>query len=280
MTAPETRPWARPLSEVFELERRGDDHFVARLDGFGAITLGCAVLAAARSTDRPLHALHAWFLRPVSLERPSEIRVTRVRDGRRFAQRRVVVSSAGQPACEVMASFAVPAPGIDAQDDQLDPETPPPEALPSEAEIARAEGWKPGKPGPLGGPLEWRWIGGTPWRSEGPAARSRYGAWVRPRFALPSEPAWHAAALAFLADYHSHLGVARWLGAFHEPMHYTSLDQSLWLHRALAWDDWWHLTTEAVSAHAGRALTRRSLHARDGRLVATMAQEQVIPSPG
>jgi hypothetical protein len=33
-----------------------------------------------------------------------------------------------------------------------------------------------------------------------------------------------------------------------------------------AWDDWWHLSTEGVVA-------------RDGRLVATMAQEQLIPSP-
>ena len=75
------------------------------------------------------------------------------------------------------------------------------------------------------------------------------------------------------------MSVARWLGAFGEPRFYTSLDQSLWLHRDLAWDDWWHLETEGVVAHGGRALTRRALHARDGRLVATMAQEQLIPSP-
>jgi acyl-CoA thioesterase-2 len=102
---------------------------------------------------------------------------------------------------------------------------------------------------------------------------------VRPRFPLPSERVWHTAAHAFLSDYHSHMSVARWLGCFAEPRFYTSLDQSLWLHRDLAWDDWWHLSTEGVVAHGGRALTRRSLHARDGRLVATMAQEQLIPAP-
>jgi acyl-CoA thioesterase-2 len=179
----------------------------------------------------------------------------------------------------VLASFAAPAPGLEAQDDRLDPAVPQPEALPSEEEIARAEGWKPGEPGPLGGPLEWRWIGGTPWRLDGPAPRSRYGAWVRPRFPLPRERAWHSAALAFLTDFHSHMSVARWLGAFTAPVGYTSLDQALWVHRDVAWDDWWHLTTEAVVAHAGRALTRRSLHTRDGRLVASMAQEQLIPGP-
>lgn len=276
----EPRPFARPLAQVLELEASGPDRFTTRLDGFGAITLGCATLAAARTTDRALSALHAWFLRPVSPERPAELAVERVRDGRRFSQRRVTVRNGEQLVCEVLASFATPGPGIDAQDVTLPASTPPPEALPSEQDVAREEGWKPNEPGPLGGPLEWRWVDGTPWRSATAEASSRYGAWVRPRFPLPAERPWHAAALAFLADYHSHMSVVRWLGAFREPRFYTSLDQSLWLHRDVAWDDWWHLTTEGVAAHAGRALTRRSLHTRDGRLVATMAQEQLIPSAG
>jgi acyl-CoA thioesterase-2 len=274
------RPWARPLTQVLELEASGPDAYVAQLDGFGAITLGCATLAAALGTERPLHALHAWFLRPVSPERRSQLTVERVRDGRRFSQRRVAVRNGDHVVCEVLASFAAPGPGIDALDVALPTATPPPEALPSEQDIAREEGWREGEPGPLGGPLEWRWVDGTPWQRAAAASSSCYGAWVRPRFPLPAERAWHAAALVFLADYHSHMSVARWLGAFSEPRFYTSLDQAVWLHRDLPWDDWWHLTTEGVTAHAGRALTRRSLHTRDGRLVATMAQEQLIPSPG
>jgi hypothetical protein len=39
------RPWARPLTQVLELEASGPDAFSAQLDGFGAITLGCATLA-------------------------------------------------------------------------------------------------------------------------------------------------------------------------------------------------------------------------------------------
>lgn len=278
MSEEQARPWARPLTQVLELEPDGADRFTTRLDGFGAITLGCATLAAALTTERALHALHAWFLRPAPTDRPVEVLVERVRDGRRFSQRRVAMQSGGQRVCEVLASFATAASGLDAQDVRLDPDTPPPEALPSEQEIARLEGWDLAGPGPLGGPLEWRWVGGSPWRPPEPGASSRYGAWVRPRFPLPAARAWHAAALAFLTDYHSHMSVARWLRAFTAPVGYTSLDQALWVHRDLAWDDWWHLTTEGVAAYAGRALTRRSLHTRDGRLVASMAQEQLIPS--
>jgi acyl-CoA thioesterase-2 len=276
----EPRPWARPLTHVLELERSGDDRFTARLDGFGGVTLGCAVLAAALASERALHSFHAYFLRAVPTDHPVVFAVERLRDGRRFSHRRVALRAGDALVLELLASFAEAGSGLEAQDVTLDPATPAPETLPSEAEIAEREGWKPGEPGPLGGPLEWRWVDGTPWSvGAGPRTRSRYGAWVRPRFPLPRERAWHAAALAFLADYHSHMSVARWLGAFGEPRFYTSLDQSLWLHRDLAWDDWCHLETEAVVAHGGRALTRRALHARDGRLVATMAQEQLIPGP-
>jgi acyl-CoA thioesterase II len=92
--------------------------------------------------------------------------------------------------------------------------------------------------------------------------------------------AWNAAALAFLSDYHSHFPVARRLGGPFEPWGYTSLDQSLWVHRDVAWDTWLLLATESEAAHAGRALTRRQLFTRDGRIVASMMQEQLIPAGG
>jgi acyl-CoA thioesterase-2 len=178
--------------------------------------------------------------------------------------------------CELIASFAGPADGAEYQETTVDP-VPPPEDLPTEEEIARAEGWTLEGPGPVGGPLEWRWIG-IPWRLETADPTSRYQGWVRPRFPLPRTRAFNAAALAFLSDYHSHFPVARKLRLHFEPLGYTSLDQVLWAHRDRVWDDWWLLTTESDVAHAGRAFTRRVLHARDGQLIASMAQEQLIPT--
>jgi acyl-CoA thioesterase-2 len=268
--------WSRPFDEVLALEPVSDDRFETRLSGFGAVTLGCATLAAALSTDHALHSLHTYFLRAVPTDRPVTLAVERLRDGRRFAHRRVQVRAEDQLLCELLASFAAPADGFRAQDVTLDPATPHPESLPSEAEIAQAEGWDTDRPLD---PLEWRWVDVPPWCLDGPSSGSRYGAWVRPRLPLPDGRAWQAAAIAYLADYHSHMSVVQWLGGFAEPHFYASLDQSIWLHRDLVWDDWWHLTTEGVVAHAGRALTRRSLHTRDGRLVATTAQEQLIPAP-
>ena len=152
---------------------------------------------------------------------------------------------------------------------------PAPEALPSEDEIAQQEGWGLRKPGPLGGAIEWRFVGGTPWRAGRALALPRLGAAARRR--CPTERALHVAALAFLADMHSHMPVARRLGTHFEPFGYTSLDQVLWLHRDEPWTDWRLLTSVCDVAHGGRAFTRRTLHARDGRLLASMAQEQLVP---
>jgi len=275
----EDRPRTGPLADVLRIEPAGDDRFTAALQGFGGITLGCATLAAARTcSDHALHSLHTYFLRPVPPGATVEFAVERLRDGRRFAHRRVQVRAGGRLLCELMASFTTAGEGIEYQEAIVGHDTPPPEELTSEEEIARAEGWDLDKPGPIGGAFEWRWIE-IPWRAETTAA-SRYLGWVRPRVPLPRDRALHAAAFAMLSDYHSHFSVARKRGGPFEPIGYTSLDQVLWLHRDRFWEDWWLLTTQSDIAHAGRAFTRRLLHARDGQLIASMAQEQLLATQG
>ena len=267
---------ATPLTELLQIAPAGDDAFRAQLPGFGGITLGCATLAAARTTGLSLHSLHVYFLRPVPTQQPAELIVSRVRDGRRFAHRRVEVRDGAQVCCELVASFAAPVDGTEYQEPASGPAIPRPEELPSEEEVARREGFVLEERGPIARVFEWRYVEGCPWRPERARDSSVYRGWVRPRVPLPDDPALHSAALAFLADMHSHLAVARRLGAHFEPVGYTSLDQALWAHRADPWDDWRLLTSVSDVAHAGRAWTRRTLHARDGRLVASMAQEQWV----
>lgn len=272
--------WLEPLEEVLAVESIGEDRFRARLDGFGGITLGCATLAASRSCpERALCSSHAYFLRPVPSDRPVDLVVERVRDGRRFAHRRVRLLAGDRLCAELVASFAAPGEGLEFGDARPAPELPGPEALPSEEEVAREEGFGLDEPGPVRGPLEWRFVGGVPWRAIPAGEPTLYRAWVRPRHALSRERALHQAAVAFLSDYHSHMSVARRLALEGPPIGFSSLDQTLWLHRDLPWDDWRLITTECDVAHAGRALSRRTLFARDGRLVASMAQEQLIPTP-
>src|SRR5262245_37410660 len=208
MSAP-TPPYLLSLEARLVLESAGEDRFHALLPGFGAVTLGCATLAAARTTELALHSLHAYFLRPTPADRPSLLRVARVRDGRRFAARRVEVLDGDKLCCELLASFAADGSGPEYEEPAARPGLPAPEDLPDEAQVMKEAGVDLMQPGFLGGAIELRLVGGAPWRA---SDVSLYRAWARPRAPLPAEPAFHAAAIAFLADLHSHVPTARRLG--------------------------------------------------------------------
>ncbi len=268
---------AHSMAEVLAVEALGEGRFRMRLDGFegrsfGGQTLGCAIHAAARDCpERRLHALHACFLRPVPPERPVALELERMSDGRRLARRRVRVRDDGRLAFEVVASFTTDSRGACFQDRDPEPGLPAPEDLPDEASVAAAEGWDAWE-----GPLEWRWVG-FPWRLDGPAEGSVYHAWVRPRQSLAAGSPLRAAALAYLSDFHSHWSAARMQGGGFDSGGHVSLDQAVWIHRSLPWDDWFLLTSHCDVAHDGRALGRRVLHARSGELVASMTQESLVP---
>jgi acyl-CoA thioesterase-2 len=266
------------MTEIFAIEPAGETTFTTRLEGFGGVTLACATLAAARTCEgRSLSSLHTYFLRAVPRDRPVTLHVERLRDGNRFSHRRVELRESDRLFVEMTACFVAPGMGGEFQEARAEA-APAPESLPDESAIAGVEGWREGESGPLFGSLEWRWIEGTPWSNPAAGTTSRYRAWVRPRFPLPDDPAWNAAAMAYLSDFHSHFPVARRLGGPFEPWGYTSLDQSVWLHRDVRWDMWLLTVTECEVAAAGRALTRRQVFTSDGRLVASMAQEQLMPA--
>ncbi len=262
----------RSFDEAFAPEARDGGSFVS-LDGFGGLTLGCATLAAARKLpDMSLHSVHTCFLRPVPTEHPVELRVESLSHGRRFARRRVEIREGDRLYFELLASFAGPLAGPDFDDDP-DIERPEPEDLPSELEVAEAEGWDSD-----GGPhrlIEMRWCG-RPWDLSGPAASSRYETWVRP-LVPPESAAGRDAGIVFLSDYHSHWPATRKLGGSFDTEGFVSLDQVVWIHRDDAWDDWWLFSSWTDQGHAGRSLGHRTLRTRDGRLVASMAQEAMIP---
>jgi acyl-CoA thioesterase-2 len=269
----------RCLADVLRVERVKDGLYRAALEGhgpraFGGDALARAALAAAADCEgKALHALHACFLAAIPGERSLQFHVDPLSDGRRLARRRVQLRDGERLLCELVASFAAPGdgatwPGPTPQDD-----IPPPEALPSDVELARSEGWGEENLGPV----EMRRAGpGWPFTPADPRAPARWLGWVRPRTPLPDDPRAHLAALVYLSDWCSHWGVEKRLGPAFEGSAFASLDHALWLHGPARWDDWLRIETASDVAAAGRALTRRTLHARDGRPVASVAQEAIL----
>ncbi|MFE3935324.1 acyl-CoA thioesterase, partial [Streptomyces goshikiensis] len=109
---------------------------------FGGQVAGQALVAAGRTTesDRPVHSLHAYFIRGGDPSVPIIYEVDRIRDGRSFTTRRVVAIQHGKAIFSLSASFQTDEPGIEHAETM--PDVPDPESLPTLME--RAEGYSIG----------------------------------------------------------------------------------------------------------------------------------------
>ena len=56
----------------------------------------------------------------------------------------------------------------------------------------------------------------------------------------------------------------------------ASIDHAMWFHRNVRLDEWLLYSTDSPSASGARGFTRGSIFSRDGRLVASTAQEGLI----
>src|SRR5512135_814547 len=102
---------------------------------YGGQVIGQALVAAVRTVDasRPPHSMHAYFLLPGDPKVPIIYDVDRMRDGKSFTTRRVTARQHGHPIFSMLVSFHADEPGLEHQAQM--PDVPPPEKLPSDAEV-------------------------------------------------------------------------------------------------------------------------------------------------
>jgi acyl-CoA thioesterase-2 len=128
------------LLSILDLERLEENLFrglspqVGWQRVFGGQVIGQALVAACRTVeDRTAHSLHAYFLRAGDPSVPIIYEVDRIRDGGSFSTRRVVAIQHGHAIFSMAASFQKEEAGLEHQ--MAMPDVPPPEDLPSEAEL-------------------------------------------------------------------------------------------------------------------------------------------------
>ena len=248
---------------------------------FGGQVLGQALSAASQTvpSERVVHSLHGYFLRPGDVKRPIIYDVDRIRDGRSFTTRRVVAIQKGRAIFNLAASFQVVEPGVEHQDQM--PEAPEPDSLMSERELAikyssripemfqqRALSERP---------IELRPV--DPLDPVNPEVRPpRRMVWYRAVAPLPDDPSLHRYLLAYASDF-------RFLGTAMKPhalswlqpgVQIASLDHAMWFHRPFRMDEWMLHVMESPSAGGARGLARGRFFSRDGTLVATTSQEGLI----
>lgn len=251
---------------------------------FGGQVAAHALVAAARTVDPRyvVHSLHSYFLRPGDTSVPIVYDVDSVRDGRSFATRRVLARQHGRPIFQMSANFQVPEDGFDHQDAM--PPVPPPEDCPDLVEIGGrtagdVEAWR----------REWAALqvrhvadsrpGGA---LEDPAVPARTRLWIRISGRLPDDPLQHIAAFTYASDM-TLLGAAlvpHGVPISSPRIQAASLDHAIWFHRPFRADEWWLYDQHSPSASGGRGFTIARVFARDGRLVASVAQEGLIRPVG
>jgi acyl-CoA thioesterase-2 len=247
---------------------------------FGGQVLAQAVLAADRTIeDRAMHSLHAYFLRAGDPEAPIVYDVDRSRDGRSFSSRRVVAIQHGRPIFTLAASFQAEEQGLEHQFEA--PDVPEAETLAPIEQVPREEFVH--MPEMLQrwldrfGPFEFRAVQGLdPFN---PMPRPPYKAlWFKLHGELPDSAKLHRALLAYVSDFHL-IGTATlphgisWVSG---KLMMASLDHAMWFHRDFRLDDWMLYVCDSPSTSGGRGLARGMMYDRQGRLVASTAQEGVI----
>ncbi|MFZ5571088.1 MAG: acyl-CoA thioesterase II [Thermodesulfobacteriota bacterium] len=270
------------LEKIEETVFRGQSQDLGFGNVFGGQVLGQALSAASQTVpaNRSAHSLHAYFLRPGDATRPIVYNVDCIRDGNSFTTRRVVAIQKGRAVFSMAASFQLDETGFE-HAEPMPREIPEPDTLLSELQLAQRVSHKI----PLEirdkilcrKPIEIRPV--NPINPFAPEKRlPRRQVWFKSAGRMPDDLAIHQYMLAYASDFglvstslypHGH--------SFWEPaMQVASLDHAMWFHRDFRMDDWLLYAMESPSAGKSRGMSIGKIFTREGKLVATVAQEGLI----
>jgi acyl-CoA thioesterase-2 len=277
-------PQLADLLTLLELEPlevnlfRGESRDIGSPQVFGGQVLGQALTAASATVEgRIVHSLHAYFLRRGDFNAPIIYQVDRSLDGHSFSNRRVLAVQHGEPIFNMAASFQVAEQGLEHQIPM--PRVPPPEQLPDSGRppLALLERMPERLRRFLEQPRPFEFRLAEPADFLTSSLSPSRKVWFRAVDRLPQEERLHRCLLAYLSDYFL-LDTATLPhgAAVRGELVMASLDHAMWFHRPLRVDEWLLYAVESPSASGARGFARASVYARDGRLVASTAQEGLV----
>ena len=105
-----------------------------------------------------------------------------------------------------------------------------------------------------------------------------FNVWIKATGPLPDDPAIHQCVLAYASDMTllDTALVPHGRTLFEQTFMAASLDHALWLHRPFRADDWLLYSQDSPNLSGARGFSRGLIFARDGTLVASVAQEGLI----
>ncbi len=284
----ESNPLVGDLVKLLAVKRMGDGWYlgrrkkggVGRVFGGQVIAQGLAAAQDTVSSERIAHSLHAYFMRPGSEDYEITYRVERDFDGGSFSNRRIIALQKDRPILNMTASFQKAEEGLEHQDPM--PEVPEPESLIPEDELRKKtahlvpEKYRDNFLQER--PFEFRPCDPRDWSGEEKRFPAKQNIWFRLKAEIEDDPALHRAMLCHVSD--------SWLlGTATLPHGVTwttpgmitaSLDHAVWLHGDVRVDDWLLYACDSPWGARGRGFNRGQIFNREGRLIASCAQEGLI----
>lgn len=248
---------------------------------FGGHVMGQALAAASRTVPSEwlAHSLHAYFLRPGAVDAPVLYEVDRIRSGKSFATRRVVARQRTEVILNMSASFHREEQGFEHQ--LTMPTVPDPEDLESDVEARRAvadqipekyrDSWIRDRP------IEMRPV--QPFHFLTPEVREPHRqVWFRTHHPVPDDPLLQRCLLAYSSDFAllSTAMLPHGMTFMRPEMQVASIDHAMWIHREFRIDDWLLYSMDSPSASNATGFVRGSIFDRQGRQVASVAQEGLM----
>jgi acyl-CoA thioesterase-2 len=272
------------LVKVLDLEPievnlfRGTSPDENRQRTFGGQVAGQALVAAGRTVDadRPVHSLHAYFLRPGDPTVPILYEVDRIRDGRSFTTRRVIAVQHGRAIFNLQASFKIREPG-GMEHQRVMPAVPPADSLPTFME--RMEPLRDKYPEWVTRPrpIDLRFVE-APTRAHEPDRAACQRVWLRADGDLPDEPMLHDCVVAYASDMTllDSVMLPHRIAFDDAELQGASLDHAMWFHRPFRADAWLLYDQESPSASDMRGLAVGHIYTSHGELAVTVVQEGLV----
>ncbi|MBV9350168.1 MAG: acyl-CoA thioesterase II [Mycobacterium sp.] len=273
------------LLAVLDLNEVADDFFVGShpsknpMRTFGGQLMAQSFVAASRTRirDLPPNALSVHFINGGDPAKDIEFRVVRLRDERRFANRRVDAVQDGMLLASAMVSYLSGGHGLEHSIDP--PSVPEPYSLPKIGDWLR--GYEKVIPHFVNAlqPIEWRYTNDPAWVMREKGERLAHNrVWVKADGVLPDDPVLHTATMVYSSDTTvlDSVVTTHGLSWGFDRIFAATVNHSVWFHRPVSFDDWVLYSTSSPVAADSRGLGTGHFFDRFGQLLATVVQEGVV----
>jgi acyl-CoA thioesterase II len=273
------------LLAVLDLNRVADDIFIGShpsknpLRTFGGQLMAQSFVAASRTLTRdlPPNALSVHFINGGDTTKDIEFRVVRLRDERRFANRRVDAMQDGTLLASAMISHLSGGRGLEHGIDP--PAVAEPHTVPPVKALLR--GYEDTVPHFVNAlqPIEWRYTNDPAWVMRDKGERLAYNrVWVKAGGVMPDDPVLHTATMVYSSDTTvlDSVITTHGLSWGFDRIFAATTNHSVWFHRQVNFDDWVLYSTSSPVAADSRGLGTGHFFDRSGQLIATVVQEGVV----